>query len=171
MIFKQYQNLPSDWQLVRLDEIAEINPRKKKKIKKNGGWFEAKPGDLVTFLAMEDVSESSQILNKQTKIYAEVEKGYTSFQEDDILIAKITPCFENGKGAWAKGLSNGIGFGTTEFHVLRVREEVNKKWLHYLTTSYFFRKRGELNMQGSAGQKRIPTDFVKSYRLPKPPIV
>ena len=126
MIFKEYQDIPNEWELVRLDEIAEINPRKKKKIKKNGSWFEAKPEDLVTFLAMEDVSESSQILNKQIKHYSEVEKGYTSFQEDDILIAKITPCFENGKGALAKDLNSGIGFGTTEFHVLRVQDDINK---------------------------------------------
>src|SRR5699024_8406252 len=89
--------------------------------------------------------------------------------ENDILIAKITPCFENGKGALAKKLINGVGFGSTEFHVVRTIDGINEKWLHYLTNSYFFRKRGELNMQGSAGQQRIPTDFVSTYFLPKPP--
>ena len=169
MIYKEYQDIPEDWSLVRLDQIAEINPRKSKKVLQNGELVDVTPETSVTFLAMKDVSESAKILNRQDKLYAEVEKGYTSFKEEDILVAKITPCFENGKGAWAKGLSNGIGFGTTEFHVIRPNEEINKKWLNYITSSYYFRKRGELNMQGSAGQKRIPTDFVKSYRLPKPP--
>lgn len=169
MIYKEYQDIPEDWSLVRLDKIAQINPRKSKEILRNGEWIEIAPDTLVTFLAMEDVSESAKISNKQVKTYAEVETGYTSFQEQDILVAKITPCFENGKGAWAKGLKNGIGFGSTEFHVLRAKKGINRKWLNYLTSSYYFRKRGEINMQGSAGQKRIPTDFVKSYRLPKPP--
>lgn len=169
MIYKEYQDIPDEWSLVRLDQIAQVNPRKSKEILRNGEWVDIAPDTLVTFLAMEDVSASAKILNKQVKSYKEVESGYTSFQEKDILVAKITPCFENGKGAWANGLQNGIGFGSTEFHVLRARKGVNRKWLNYLTSSYYFRKRGEINMQGSAGQKRIPTDFVRSYRLPKPP--
>jgi len=169
MIFKEYQNIPEDWEMVKMSDIASINPRKMKKIEVNGKEREIQPKDRVTFLAMDDVSESSEISTPQIKNYEDVSKGYTSFKEDDILVAKITPCFENGKGALAQNLKNGIGFGSTEFHVLRPKKFINKKWLHYLTNTYLFRKRGELNMQGSAGQQRVPTNFITTYKLPKPP--
>src|SRR5699024_1441801 len=169
MINKEYQNIPDGWDWVKMKDIATVNPRKPKTINFNGKERDIESKDRVTFLGMSDVSETSKIVTPSTKNYEEVSTGYTGFRENDILIAKITPCFENGKGALAKKLINGVGFGSTEYHVVRTIDGINEKWLHYLTNSYFFRKRGELNMQGSAGQQRIPTDFVSTYFLPKPP--
>ena len=80
-------------------------------------------------------------------------------------MAKITPCFENGKGALLKDLENGIGFGSTEFHVLRTSVSLDKEYLYYLTKTREFRVKGELNMQGSAGQKRVPTDYIKALKV------
>lgn len=153
--------LPEGWEYTRLDEVAEINPPRPPI---------NDPNLPVTFLAMEDVSESARIQGGSVRPYAEVAKGYTPFIEDDVLIAKITPCFENGKGAYAENLSNGIGFGSTEFHVLRATDSSSSRFLYYLSTSPEFRERGEANMQGSAGQKRVPTDFLRSYLFPLPPL-
>lgn len=89
--------------------------------------------------------------------------GYTYFVDQDILIAKITPCFENGKGAIAKGLKNGVGFGTTEFHVLRPFGKIAVRWLFYLTQSDLFRKVGAAEMFGAGGQKRVPEEFIKNF--------
>ena len=85
--------------------------------------------------------------------------------ENDILIAKITPCFENGKGAIARGLKNGVGFGTTEFHVLRPLQGMSERWLFYLTKCDFFRKIGGSEMLGAGGQKRLPEDFIRNLRV------
>jgi type I restriction enzyme S subunit len=154
------RDLPSGWEDVRLDDVTQISPRKKQL-----------PADTdVTFLGMEDVSEDAKITNYQTRQFGDVSKGYTFFEEDDVLVAKITPCFENGKGAYATNLVNGIGFGSTEFHVLRATSDIDSIFLYYWTTSYEFRVRGTNNMQGSAGQKRVPTDFVRLYRIPLPPL-
>jgi type I restriction enzyme S subunit len=123
--------------------------------------------ELYQFL--DTLSEEARITGDQVRSYGEVSKGYTSFQNNDVLIAKITPCFENGKGALATDLENGIGFGSTEFHVLRAKPAVEPEFLYYLTLSHPFRGRGKLNMQGSAGQKRVPTDFLRSYHFLCPP--
>jgi type I restriction enzyme S subunit len=120
---------------------------------------------------MADVSESAQITNASERPYRDVSAGYTPFQDNDVIVAKITPCFENGKGALVKGLKNGVGFGSTEFHVIRANDtKILPEFLYYHTISHEFRGRGESEMAGSAGQKRIRTDFLKSYTIPLPPI-
>ena len=148
------------WDFYKLDEIADINPSKSPR-PENG---------LASFIPMESVSESAKMLNQQVKPYDEIEKGFTSFKNSDVLVAKITPCFENGKGALVENLENGIGFGSTEFHVLRANGKSISKYLYYLTNSHEFRIRGEMNMQGSAGQKRVTTDYLKSYKVNLPPL-
>ena len=148
------------WDFYKLDEIADINPSKSPR-PENG---------LASFIPMESVSESAKMLNQQVKPYDEIEKGFTSFKNSDVLVAKITPCFENGKGALVENLENGIGFGSTEFHVLRANGKAISKYLYYLTNSHEFRIRGEMNMQGSAGQKRVTTDYLKSYKVNLPPL-
>src|SRR5690606_39232486 len=100
----------------------------------------------------------------------EISQGYTYFRDQDVVVAKITPCFENGKGALADNLINGVAFGTTELHVLRARNEIYPPFLFYITISYFFRKVGESRMYGAGGQKRIPELFVKDIRIPIPPL-
>lgn len=148
-----------DWITKRLAEICSINPPKP-----------SKPIDgLVSFITMESVSEDARILKRETKYYSEVSGGFTSFKDTDVLVAKITPCFENGKGAYALELKNGIGFGSTEFHVLRARQGTCSKFIYCLTNTREFRVRGEANMQGSAGQKRVTTNYLKLYKAKIPP--
>ena len=120
---------------------------------------------------MASVSECGEILKLEDKFYREVKNGFTYFCEGDVLFAKITPCMENGKGAVAVGLTNGIGFGSTEFHVLRpIKEKSNSYWLYALTSFELFRKKAEKNMTGSAGQKRVPASFLENIKISVPPI-
>ena len=150
--------VPNGWNRVTLRDIALINPTKPKRP------FNGK----VSFVPMDAVSESATLLRQEERIYDEVEKGFTSFVDGDVLIAKITPCFENGKGALVYGLINGIGFGSTEFHVLRAKENSVPEYIYYLVNSTEFRVRGEMNMQGSAGQKRVSTDYLRLYKFSVP---
>ena len=149
--------IPSDWTQASVGEVCEINPSRSKT-----------PDSVVTFLGMADVSEDGRILNAKTTDYAKVSKGFTPFLRGDILVAKITPCFENGKGADTSELPTAQGFGSTEFHVLR--SKICSKFVFYHTSSYEFRKKLETEMSGSAGQKRVQTDSIASYLLPLPPL-
>jgi len=124
----------------------------------------------VSFVPMEAVGEQGEIDASQEKQISDVYNGYTYFVEHDILIAKITPCFENGKGAIARGLKNGVGFGTTEFHVLRPLQGMSERWLFYLTKCDSFRKIGGSEMLGAGGQKRLPEDFIRNLRIGIPPL-
>ena len=125
----------------------------------------------VSFITMSDVSETGDINNENIRIFKEVKKGYTIFENGDVLFAKITPCMENGKGALAIDLKNGIGCGSTEFHVLRpLPELVLGKWLYYYTVFPDFRKTAEIKMTGSAGQKRVPKSFFDTIDLFLPSI-
>jgi type I restriction enzyme, S subunit len=129
-----------------------------------------KDDELVSFVPMEAVGEQGGIDASQEKPIGDVYTGYTYFSEQDILVAKITPCFENGKGAIAAGLKNGVGFGTTEFHVLRPLQHISTTWLFYLTMSDPFRKIGGSEMLGAGGQKRVQEDFIKNFKTGIPPL-
>ena len=124
----------------------------------------------ATFLPMEAVGDRGDLDLSATRYVDEVRNGYTQFVDGDVLVAKITPCFENGKGALVKATLNGIGFGTTELHVLTPTSEIDGRYLYYTTVSDRFRKLGEAAMFGAAGQKRVPEEFVANYRVPVPPI-
>lgn len=124
--------------------------------------------DLVSFVPMEAVGEFGELDATQERQLADVYTGYTYFAEGDVVVAKITPCFENGKGAVATGLCNGVGFGTTELHVLRAGSGISNRWLYYLTASEPFRRIGESEMLGAGGQKRVPEDFIKDFRVGVP---
>lgn len=124
----------------------------------------------ATFLPMEAVGERGDLDLSITRCVEEVRNGYTQFFDGDVLIAKITPCFENGKGAVVNGTRNGVGFGTTELHVLTPTSEIDARFLYYTTVSDRFRKLGEAAMFGAAGQKRVPEEFVREYRIPVPPL-
>lgn len=150
-------DVPEHWDVKRLRFCIISNPVKSE-IKDREGE------NLVSFVPMEAVKEYGGMDLSQTKMFEEVYNGYTYFKENDVVVAKITPCFENGKGSIAQGLENGIGFGTTEFHVLRGLETMDADYLFYLTISYSFRKNGEAVMLGAGGHKRIPEDYVKNYR-------
>lgn len=142
---------------VRLGEIAVINPPSVK----------LPPDALVSFIAMEDVTEMGAVSQRTDRRRGDLGSGYTSFAEADTLVAKITPCFENGKGAFAHGLTGGRGLGSTEFHVLRARGGIDPRFLYHHTRTIRFRQQGESMMSGSAGQKRVPRDFIEDYRVPQ----
>lgn len=126
---------------------------------------------MVSFVPMPAVSEDGLIDCSDVKPYAEVKKGFTYFAEGDVLFAKITPCMENGKGAVAQGLSNGIGAGSTEFHVLRSIEGIsNPYWLYIITRFDSFRAEARKVMTGTGGQLRVPIGFLENYSISLPPI-
>ena len=126
------------------------------------------PETDVSFVPMEAVGERGGLDTSRSRALSQVLGGYTYFRNGDILIAKITPCFENEKGALAQGLLNGIGFGTTELHVLRPDSTLHPKFLFYVTLSHAFRKLGEAEMYGAGGQKRIPEEFIRDFPVAIP---
>lgn len=142
--------------MARLGDVCIINPK-------------VPPIDdsmLVSFVPMQRVGEEGEFDPSEQRTYADVKKGFTYFADADVLFAKITPCMENGKGAIACGMENGIGFGSTEFHVLRPNKKMMMgEWLYYLTVCPTFRKEAERNMTGSAGQKRVPKSFLENYHV------
>ena len=126
---------------------------------------------IVSFVPMVAISEDGQIDANEVKPYKEVKSGFTYFANRDVLFAKITPCMENGKGAIARNLNNGIGFGSTEFHVLRpIEGKTNAEWLYMMTVMPKFRLDATNHMTGSAGQRRVPTKFLENYKISIPPI-
>ena len=153
--------IPEDWELFRLRFVIETSVTKK----------EVRELDLetkVSFVPMEAVGEYGGLDLDATKPLSEVVDGYTYFRNGDVIVAKITPCFENGKGALASRMSSGIGFGTTELHVLRPSGNLDARFLLYLTFSDHFRGIGTASMFGAGGQKRISDDFIRNFRHPLP---
>ena len=139
-----------------LAALAEVNPQVR--IPKG-----LRGPDAVSFIPMSDVSEAGQWTGNQTRPLRLVSVGFTAFEDGDVLIAKITPCLENGKGAHAVGLQNGIGFGSTEFHVLRARPGVSSRFLHHLCQWQRLRVAAESQMVGSAGQQRVQRRFFDEF--------
>lgn len=153
------------WPELTLATVAEINPRR--------SHTEEINDDLqVTFVPMSAVSETFATIEKaEIRIYQEVKKGFTYFEENDVLFAKITPCMENGKSALAINLLNGIGFGSTEFHVLRAnRKVIFPEFLHYFIRQQSFRDLAKSGMRGAVGQQRVPKDFLENVTIPLPPL-
>ena len=120
----------------------------------------------VSFVPLDGFGKKGEIDYRETRKLSEVIDQYTYFAEDDIALAKITPSFENGKGAICRSLENGIGFGTTELHVLRPRSGISPEFLWYCLRSKRFRDAAEAAMRGSAGQQRVPAEFIKNYEIP-----
>ncbi len=110
------------------------------------------------------------ITTPETRKFAEVKKGYTYFEEGDVIFAKITPCMQNGKHAIAKGLIDGIAFGSTEFHVIKPGPKIAAEWIHYFVRQPSVLNRAELAFTGSAGQQRVPKDFLSELEIPLPPL-
>ncbi|MDP3997650.1 MAG: restriction endonuclease subunit S [bacterium] len=146
---------PKSWNRKRLRFLTDINPKRSK--------VSNLENIKVTFLPMPLVSETGALDLSEEKDLNAVYSGYTYFANGDVIVAKITPCFENYKGAAVRGLLNGVGFGSTEFHVLRPLGELNSRFLYYVTMNHFFRSLGELEMHGSAGQQRVPTLFIQDF--------
>lgn len=155
------EGFPVSWERKRLRFALRMNPSKSE--------IELNDSDLVSFVPMDAVGEYGGIRLNEEKELSEIGSGYTYFCDDDVVVAKITPCFENGKGALAKGLTNKTAFGTTELHVMRTNpEQLDPHFLFYLTISDLFRKIGESEMYGAGGQKRVPESFIKDFRAGLP---
>lgn len=117
-----------------------------------------------TFLSMSDVTDDGKISSSRVRD-VRASGGYTPFQDQDVLFAKITPCMENGKGALAENLISGCGFGSTEFHVLRASELSNSRFVAQWAKSHLLRQKAEAFMVGSAGQRRVPASFFSRFRV------
>ena len=154
--------IPSHWELKKLKYNCKVNPSKKQSISNE---------DLkINFLPMEKVSEDGWYDIESFAPYSSISKGYTYFEDNDVLLAKITPCFENGKSTVVKDLKYGFGFGSTEFHVLRFRKNILPKFIYYVIKSYAFRTIGQAFMNGTAGQKRVGVEFIENYLMVTPPL-
>jgi len=156
-------DLPAHWRTKPLRFACRLNPTKSE--------VSHLPADTeVSFVPMEAVREFGGMDLSQIMPIEDVLQGYTYFRDGDIVAAKITPCFENGKGSIAEGLTNGLGFGTTELHTLRPGPEFDTGFLFYLTLSHEFRHQGAGHMYGAGGQKRVPEDFIRNFVAPLPPL-
>jgi len=149
---------------IALGEVAEINPPIPRAAVDD-------PGMEVSFVGMSGVSEvTASVLDHDVRTAAECRKGYTAFQRGDVLVAKITPCFENGKIVMAD-IPHAFGFGSTEFHVIRPRpDKLDPRFLLHSLRVPFFRIQGERRMTGSAGQRRVPANFLSTFDIPLPPL-
>ena len=156
-----YRNAPRSWDISRLRFVARLNPSRSEV----RGLSDNLP---VSFLPMESIGELGSLDLEDERPLGKLDSGYSYFRDGDVLIAKITPCFENGKGAVARNLCNGIGFGTTELHVLRPGPRLTPWYLFYLTHSCHFRWVGASAMYGAGGQKRVPESFVEDFFHPIP---
>ena len=153
--------IPGHWEVLRLKHATTLNPRMSEVRR-------LAPDTEVSFVPMEAVGEYGGLNLSLTEELAYVADGFTYFRDGDVLVAKITPCFENGKGSLAEGLLNGIAFGTTELHVVRCRPKLDKRFAFYLTLGDAFRKLGAAEMYGAGGQKRVPESFVANLEHPIP---
>ena len=159
---KQYGVSMDSWEEKRLGEVCKINPSKINT--KNLS------DDLeVSFFPMASLSEiTGEIVGPEIRTLGKVKNDYTNFSEGDVVFAKITPCMENGKSAIIGKLINGIGYGTTEFYVLRCGEELSNKYLHHIVRSKKFRDEAKHHMTGAVGQQRVPKKYMKEYMLNLP---
>ena len=149
--------------MVELGEVCEINPKKTELLALNSNLE-------VSFVPMADLSDNSMLFKvKETRALGEVIKQYTYFKNEDVLLAKVTPCFENGKSGIARHLRNGIGFGSSEFYVLRAdTAQVLADWIYLHIANDTFINSGKLQMTGTGGLQRVRKDFVSEWLIPLP---
>jgi type I restriction enzyme, S subunit len=155
----------TDWETRALGQICTIKPPKSE------ARVRLSPDQLVSFLPMEDLGiDRKFVCGSRAKPLSAVTGSYTYFADGDVLLAKITPCFENGKLGIANGLANGIGFGSSEYIVFRPSATLDKEWLYYFLSRESFREEGAARMAGAVGHKRVAKEFIESYRIPVPPL-
>jgi type I restriction enzyme M protein len=162
--YKPQIDIDPEWEMVELSEVSELNP-KKNELK------DTDSNTIVSFVPMADLNEGTMEFEaKEIKKLSEVYSGYTYFKNNDVLLAKVTPCFENGKAGIARNMENGIGFGSSEYYVFRCSSRVLPEWIYFQVASDKFRFIGKLQMTGTGGLQRIPKDFVLNYKIPIPQI-
>jgi len=155
--------MKTGWEVKKLGDVCEIKPPKKEAKDK------LKDTDLVTFLPMEDLGVlNKEVIGVKERQLKDVTGSYTYFADNDVLLAKITPCFENGKIGIARNLINGIGFGSSEYIVFRSKGEIIQDYLYYFLSRETFRDEGKKLMTGAVGHKRVSKDFIENYPLPFP---
>ncbi len=146
---------------MRLGDVAEINQRPKRD--------EFDDEMLASFVPMKSVeAESGKFCPLEDRRVGDCRKGYTPFRDGDVLFAKVTPCMENGKAAVMKELTNGAGFGSTEFYALRPKAGVDSYYLYYFISQQNFRDEAARNMTGAVGLRRVPKHFIEERPIPMP---
>lgn len=153
----------SEWKEVKLEDVCQINPKTEIK--------DMKDDDIVSFLPMTSVKAECNYYTEENVLYSKVKKGYTKFKNGDVLFAKITPCMENGKVCIVDNLIQDIGFGSTEFHILRCLNNIIPKYVYYVVIQQCFRKKAKKNMVGAVGQQRVPADFMKNFDILLPSLL
>jgi type I restriction enzyme S subunit len=153
------------WETVRLSEACLIRPPKSEARQKLDAQAE------VSFVPMEDLGIGQKYLEpKKTRLLEDVAGSYTYFADGDVLLAKITPCFENGKLGIARGLKNGVGFGSSEYIVLRPDAKTSPEFIYYYLARAAFFEEGAGKMSGAVGHKRVSKEFIENYPIPVPPL-
>ncbi|MBJ7374400.1 MAG: restriction endonuclease subunit S [Pseudomonas sp.] len=151
--------VPEHWMLMPIKHLALLNPRK--------SGFAGDTNQLCSFVPMEKLKTGVVQLDEERPI-EEVIGGYTYFEDGDVLQAKVTPCFENMNVAIAKGLTNGIGFGSSEINVLRPCKGVNTEYLFYRVQEGSYMSFCTSSMIGAGGLKRVPTDVINNFKIAAP---
>jgi len=153
-----------DWPMVKLGEACVVNPRKSEAAELDGST-------IVSFVPMSDIGEHEMFFAaKDSKRLDELTASYTYFKDGDVLLAKVTPCFENGKAGIARNLRNGIGFGSSEFYVIRPSGDILPQWVFMFVATPAFRAWATPQMTGTGGLQRVPRSVVESYEIPLPPL-
>ena len=151
-----------EWPTVAVRDVCIINPKKSEVAMLDGST-------VVSFVPMADMGEHAMYFEaKDCKQLKEVGSSYTYFKENDVLIAKVTPCFENGKAGIARNLSNQTGFGSSEFYVLRSTEKCLSEWLFLMVATPAFRTWATPQMTGTGGLQRVPKSVLERYKIPLP---
>ena len=151
-------NIPDDWEVKKLKYVAELDPTISEFLGDN---------DIVSFAPMECLGE--QTLSPYETEYGKVKGKYTYFANEDIIMAKVTPCFENGNIAIAKNLKNNVGFGSSELFVFRAKN-ISNSFLMYSLYSEPFKSLAKSTMYGTGGLKRVSPEFILNYKIPFPPL-
>jgi type I restriction enzyme M protein len=160
--YKPHIDIDPEWDVVELGEVCEVNPKKSE-------VRDLDDNTSVSFVPMADLQINSMNFEvRKTRLLSEVYKGYTYFKNKDVLLARVTPCFENGKIGIANSLSNGIGFGSSEYFVFRCSEKILPQWVFLNLITEKFKKLGILSMSGTGGLQRVSKNYVIEYKIPLP---
>lgn len=154
--------VPKHWNIKKFRYLGKVNPPP-------GTWY-GSSDDEAEFFPMDAVGEKGELDRTRYKPYRDAQKGYSSFSNGDVVVAKVTPCFENGKGALISGLKKDVGFGSTELTVLRPGHLIDAHYFYLLMMSNYVRQLGASEMFGAGGLKRVPDEFFRNLFIPVPPI-
>lgn len=160
--YKEGDELPKGWKWEKLDDVAKVNKLRKKK-------SAATPKEPTSFVPMECVDDiTGKITKTFLRPYDELGQSYTYFENGDVIFAKITPCMQNGKCAIVSEMKDGFGYGSSEYIVFTPSKPIYTKWVHYFLRTVELRKNAEDHFTGSAGQQRVPVDYLQKYKIPVP---